>query len=85
MTIGNHSGGKYTNFRRDIKHVTDRFGNDETIGYLALRNDYGSIGTAEGNPGKTRGGGGSLEGVFHLVEPTLGGEDGDVVIVVAIA
>lgn len=85
MTIGNHPGGEYANFRSNVKHVTDGFRHNETIGHLALSNDYGRIGTAESNAGKTRGGGGSLEGVFHLIESALGGEDGDVVIVVAIA
>lgn len=65
--------------------MTDGIGHDETIGNFTLGYDYGCVGTAEGNAGEARGGGGGLEGVFHLVEAALGGEDGDVVVVVAIA
>lgn len=65
--------------------MTDGIGNDETIGHLALSDDYGCVGSAEGDSGEARGGGGGFEGVFHLVEAALGGEDGDVVVVVAVA
>lgn len=65
--------------------MTDRIGHDETIGDLALGDDYGGVGAAEGDAGEAGGGGGGFEGVFHLVEAALGGEDGDVVVVVAIA
>lgn len=85
MTIGNHTRGKDSYFRCNVKHVTDRIGYDETIGDLALGDDYGGVGTAEGYAREARGGGGGFEGVFHLVETALGGEDGDVVVVVAIA
>ena len=49
-----------------------------------MRDDYGGVGAAEGDAGEA-GGGGGFEGVFHLVEAALGGEDGDVVVVVGIA
>lgn len=85
MTIGVHSGGQHADFRCHVENVRDAGGHDETVGHLALRDDDGGVGTAEGDAGKTRGGGGSLEGVLHLVESTLGGKDGDVMIVVAVA
>mmetsp|Transcript_25830 Transcript_25830/g.43882 ORF Transcript_25830/g.43882 Transcript_25830/m.43882 type:complete len:262 (-) Transcript_25830:166-951(-) len=75
MTIGNHARGQYPDLRSNVKHVTDGVRNDETIGNLALSDDYGCVGAAEGDSGEARGGGGGFEGVFHLVEAALGGED----------
>ena len=58
---------------------------DESIGDFALSDNYSGGFTAEGDSGEARGGGGGFEGVFHLVEAPLGGENGDVVVVVGIA
>ncbi len=85
MTIGIHPGCQHADFRCDIENVRDAARHYETIGYLALCDDDGSVGPTEGDAGKARGGGRRLEGVFHLVESALGGEDGDVMIVVAVA
>ena len=85
MTVGIHPGGQHADFRCDIENVRDAARHYETVGYLALCDDDGSIGPTEGDAGKSRGGGRSLEGIFHLVESALGGKDGDVMIVVAVA
>ena len=85
MTIGIHPSGQYTNFRCNVEYMRYASRHDETIGYLALGDDDGSIGSTQRNAGEARGGRGRLEGIFHLIESTLGGEDGDVMIVVAIA
>lgn len=46
--------------------------------------DDAGVGAADGDSGEAGGGGGGFEGVFHLVESALGGEDCDVVVIVSL-
>lgn len=49
-----------------------------------MGDDDGGIGTADGDARQSRGSVGRLEGIFHLVQPALRTEDGNVVVVVAV-
>lgn len=69
---------------RDGENVRYGLWVHETVGNLFLCHDDARVLAAEGDSGQSRGGGGGFEGVFHLVEASLGGEDGYVVIIVAI-
>ena len=51
MTIGRHARGEDADLGGYIVYMTDATGYDETIGYLALCDDDGGVGSAEGDAG----------------------------------
>mmetsp|Transcript_14819 Transcript_14819/g.31535 ORF Transcript_14819/g.31535 Transcript_14819/m.31535 type:complete len:239 (-) Transcript_14819:68-784(-) len=85
MAVGCHARGEDTDFGRHVVHMANAGGNNEAVGDLALGDNDGGISATEGDASQARGGGSSLEGVLHLIETALGGEDGDVVVIVTVA
>jgi len=80
--VGGESGGEASDLGCDGEHVGDGFWVDESVGDFFLGYDDAGVGSADGDSGEAGCGGGGFEGVFHLVESALGGEDCDVVIIV---
>jgi hypothetical protein len=84
LAVGDHSGGEAADLGGDGEYVGDGLRVHESVGDFFLGDDDAGVFAAEGDAGQSRGGGGGFEGVFHLVESSLGGEDGYMVIIVAV-
>mmetsp|Transcript_18105 Transcript_18105/g.24142 ORF Transcript_18105/g.24142 Transcript_18105/m.24142 type:complete len:86 (-) Transcript_18105:104-361(-) len=65
-------------------HVGDGGWVHESVGDFFLSYDDAAVGAADCYACQAGGGGGCFEGVFHLVEAALGGEDRYVVVIVAV-
>ena len=81
--VGGEAGGEASDLGGYGEDVGDGFWVDEAVGDLFLGHDDAGVGAADGDAGEAGGGGGGFEGVFHLVESALGGEDRDVMVIIA--
>ena len=85
LSIRRHSRHDTPNRRRDSVHVTNATRVNQPLRDLLLRHDSHAILPAARDGREAGGGRGGFEGVLDLVEAPVGGEDGDVVVVVGVA
>ncbi len=75
LAVGNAAGDEAADGRCDGEEVGDGLGVHESVGHFLLSDDYSGVFAAERDACETGGGGGCLEGILHLVQAALWGEN----------